>query len=156
MSDSEYMKEYYKNNKEKWKIDSEEKRLRKIETQKRYAENHKESVKKRRIDWTNANFEWEIWSQAKRRAARNSIEFNLEKSDIIIPTHCPYLGWEITTGWGNGRVMTNASIDRIDNSKGYIKGNIQILSRQANEMKRDISIDDLIKFAQGVLKTHLK
>lgn len=149
-------KEYYQNNKDKWAINTEEKRLRKIENQKRYMEKHKEKVKKYKNKWTENNYEWVLFNLAKNRSKRNGIEFNLELSDIVIPSHCKYLGIPLTKGWGKGIQLSNASIDRIDNTKGYTKDNIQIISRQANEMKRQSSIEDLIKFAKGVLDVHGK
>ena len=43
-----------------------------------------------------------------------------------------------------GRHLPNtASLDRIDNSKGYIKGNIRWVSRSINYMKNDMS-DDMV------------
>jgi len=36
-------------------------------------------------------------------------------------------------------------LDRIDNSKGYIKNNIVVISRYANELKKNATIDDLQK-----------
>jgi hypothetical protein len=37
------------------------------------------------------------------------------------------------------------SIDRIDNSKGYTKDNIMIVSTKLNLLKKDATIDELIK-----------
>jgi hypothetical protein len=41
--------------------------------------------------------------------------------------------------------ITSASLDRIDSSKGYIKGNIQWVSRAVNYMKNDMSENDLLR-----------
>ena len=39
------------------------------------------------------------------------------------------------------------SIDRIDASKGYVVGNVQIISHQANRKKSDASLSDILKLA---------
>jgi hypothetical protein len=67
----------------------------------------------------------------------------------IAPTHCPILGIELTRG--DQTLTSNFSIDRIDNSLGYIKGNIQIISNRANRLKSDASKEELYKLAKWVL-----
>jgi hypothetical protein len=44
---------------------------------------------------------------------------------------------------GNNITKQTASVDRIDNTKGYIKGNIQIVHKRANVIKGNMSIDEL-------------
>lgn len=70
---------------------------------------------------------------------------------------CPYTGWELVLpsnveGWANGLQIESASLDRIDSSKGYMKGNVQFISVMANWGKNNRSEDDLIKFCMAVAK----
>ena len=71
--------------------------------------------------------------------AKNRIKklpFNIEITDIIIPEICPVLGIKIEIN--EGKYKDNSpSLDRINNSLGYIKGNISIISWRANKLKND-------------------
>lgn len=147
-------KEYYEANKDKWKIDTPEKKARKRLNQQNYVKRNKVLIDTKKSKWTEENYEWVLHNLAKNRAKRSNLEFDLELSDIVIPETCKYLGVPLTKGWGKGIILTNASIDRIDSTKGYTKDNIQIISRMANEMKRQATIEQLITFAKGVLNNH--
>lgn len=76
-----------------------------------------------------------IFQSAKQSAKKRGIEFNLEKEDITIPENCPVFGTPFLNELREGRNPRAPSIDRIDSAKGYIKGNIQIISWRANFLK---------------------
>jgi len=90
--------------------------------------------------------------RARYRSVQEGIEFNLTLEDIVIPEVCPYLQTPFTLELGNGRQDTNPSLDKIDPTKGYIKGNVQVISELANRMKNSATKEQLITFARSVLK----
>lgn len=83
---------------------------------------------------------------------------DVQLTDVYCPEFCPYLGIKLdyrTTAQGREkRLPALASVDRIDSSKGYVKGNIQIISWAANFLKKDATIEEMVNFAVGVLKHH--
>lgn len=68
----------------------------------------------------------------------------------IAPEKCPVFGVAFTSR-GNGFSSWSPSIDKIDPTKGYVRGNIQVVSMLANCMKRDASPEQLRTFARWVL-----
>ena len=99
-----------------------------------------------------------LLNAARRRARDKKLEFDIEISDINIPTMCPILDIPIhrvyTEGKKAGPTPNSPSLDRIDNNKGYVKGNVQVISHLANTMKASATEEQLIKFAQWILKTY--
>ena len=83
--------------------------------------------------------------RAQHRAASKRFDFNITIDDIHIPEYCPVLGMKLEYSLGSGGKDCSPSIDRIDSSKGYIKGNIQIISSKANRIKTDATLDDIEK-----------
>jgi hypothetical protein len=95
-----------------------------------------------------------ILKQAKFTAREKNLEFDLIEEDIVLPIKCKYLDVVLTNIQGQGLVWENYSIDRIDSSQGYIKGNIEIISRKANSMKNMATKEELITFAKNILKMY--
>ena len=82
-------------------------------------------------------------NNSKQRAKGRNMEHTLILEDIIIPDICPILGIKLEVG--DRKNHYNApSIDRIDNTKGYTKDNIMIISAKANMLKKDATIEELI------------
>lgn len=92
-----------------------------------------------------------VYTQAKSRAKRKGIEFTIEKSDLHVDDLCPILGVPFVVGTKNNYEYTH-SLDRIDNSKGYIPGNVQIITKKANTMKNSASLKELSNFATWIRK----
>lgn len=101
--------------------------------------------------------ERQMWRSARDRANKKSIEFNIQYEDIKIPKICPVLNIPIVVRAGRGiqgGKFDSPSLDRIDNSKGYIKGNVQVISHLANSMKSIADKDQLLSFAAWVIKEY--
>lgn len=99
--------------------------------------------KKQRLRNKN-NPESKIINHARARAKKYNLEFNITYDDIKIPDVCPVLGIDIFVG--NGKFHDGSpTLDRIDNSKGYIKGNVKVISWRANSIKRDATLEEIDK-----------
>lgn len=73
---------------------------------------------------------------------------------------CPYSGFKLILP-ENGNIKDidffhRASLDRIDSSKGYIKGNIQFVSTPINLMKQTRSDEEVKKFLLEIAEFLLK
>lgn len=92
-----------------------------------------------------------MWYRAKSRARIRNTEFNIEFNDIIIPQFCPILGIELKEFSGkSGGKNESPALDRIIPSKGYIKGNVRVISHLANMMKSCADNEQLINFAKWI------
>ena len=75
----------------------------------------------------------------------------IDTTDICPILEIPMRWW---SGYGNGQTNPNAkSLDRIDSSRGYIKGNVIIISWRANKIKNNANLEELIKLGQWA-QTH--
>lgn len=116
-------------------------------TYKQYYQDNKEAILQKNQDWKMANPAKFLYNSARQRAKKAEIPFELVPEDIVIPNQCPYL--QVPLEFGTDYAP---SVDRIDNSQGYIPGNIQVISMRANRMKNNATQAELILFAKAVLK----
>lgn len=94
--------------------------------------------------------------RAYKKHLVKGLDFNLTLDDIEIPEICPYLECELSTDPKDCKKAYYATVDRIDNAMGYVKGNVRVISMQANKMKSNAPIEDLRIFCGNGLRLHPK
>lgn len=98
--------------------------------------------------WADTNFR-----NVRKRALRRGLDFDLDVEFLleIAPTHCPIFGIELDFLASEGKISDRSpSIDRVDNSLGYVKSNIAVMSNRANRLKSDASVEELRKLADFI------
>lgn len=79
---------------------------------------------------------------AKQRARRKGLPFDIDIEDVVVPDTCPLLNISIKKQTG---ILSASSptLDRIDSTKGYVKGNVWVISHKANTAKSDLSLAEM-------------
>lgn len=91
---------------------------------------------------------------ARYRAKKLGLPFNLTIDDIVIPEVCPILGLALKIS--DTHVAANSpSLDKIIPQLGYVKNNIIVISHKANTMKNNATLEELEKLVEW-LKKELK
>lgn len=86
-----------------------------------------------------------------KSAEDRGIEFNLSLTtfrNLLKRKKCPYTGVQLI----NSGTSNNTSIDRIDNSKGYINGNVIACEITANQIKNNMSVDFILNMAKVIME----
>lgn len=84
---------------------------------------------------------------SKSNAKKRGLAHTITLSDIQMPDVCPVFNTPFVFD-----TPYAPSLDRIDNSQGYVPGNLQVISRKANYMKNDATPAELRAFAEWVLR----
>lgn len=96
--------------------------------------------------WKIRNPDAWLLSVARYRAKQLGLPFTITREDIVIPTHCPVLGIPLVLQAGMN--SPNApSLDRVIPSLGYVPRNVCVISRRANSLKSDGTVDELAAIA---------
>jgi hypothetical protein len=88
------------------------------------------------------SLEYQLLMHAKNRAIKNNRAFDICVTDIVIPEKCPIFGTTLYRGTRFDN-ENSPSIDRIKPSEGYVKTNIWVVSRRANTIKSDATLEEL-------------
>lgn len=84
-----------------------------------------------------------VWG-AMKRSREYDIPFNITTENIVVPDICPVLGIPLVYGASIGKPQAGSlSLDRIVPEKGYVPGNIKVISFRANTIKSNATISEL-------------
>ena len=130
---------------------------------KRYRENNREKValfKKKYYDdvlsSTIRGLCMRIRKDCKNRAVKRKLDFNITTEYLLKLLEecnytCPVFKNKFIIDSKEKDRNFKASLDRIDNSKGYIEGNVMWISWKANTMKSNATKKELKMFADWIM-----
>jgi transposase-like protein len=105
-------------------------------------QNSKATIQHYQKRWREQNPELTLLRHARSRAKRKGIVFDLREEDITVPLNCPVLGIPLCAGDGKFG-PSSPTLDRHDPVKGYVRGNVAVISFRANLLKNDATIEEL-------------
>lgn len=99
--------------------------------------------------------EKKMLNRAKERAKKSNVPFSITEKDIVIPEYCPIMGIKLEHHRGrSGAYKNSPSLDRIIPEKGYVPGNVRVVSQLANQCKGNATPEEMMKFAHWVIASH--
>lgn len=98
------------------------------------------------INWRRKSPFRHACSRVRQSAKKKGLEFDLDHEylESIYPADgiCPVLGVKMEAG-SEQRTDVSPSLDRFDNNRGYVKGNVVWMSWIANKAKGDYELHQL-------------
>jgi hypothetical protein len=80
---------------------------------------------------------------ARQRAKQKNVACTITEKDIRIPKRCPALGIVLKQGTGKRRLAESPTLDRLNPRRGYVPGNVVVISYMANTIKSDADFRQL-------------
>lgn len=108
-----------------------------------------EHLKKQKRDNSKKNFIAGMVGRARQRSVKYGVDFSITVEDVFVPVLCPILEIPLKVG-SKGDYQSSPSIDRMDPTKGYVPGNIRVISTLANTMKNAATYEQLMTFCRTV------
>lgn len=130
--------------------DPEVRKQKSAERFKSWASKNPEKANARMRDWRHRNPKYMLFKSAERRSKARGLEFSITMGDIPeIPEICPLALIPIFSrnDGGKGPCDNSPTLDRRDQNKGYIKGNIFVISHRANRWKGEMTHEEILRLA---------
>ena len=94
---------------------------------------------------------------ARTRVRKTGLALNITAGDILAVwpknNRCPVLGTLFYFGPRRGRQRPDvATLDRLDSDKGYVRGNIAVISWRANDLKRNATVREIQQLLRWMKK----
>jgi hypothetical protein len=95
--------------------------------------------------------EAQMWNKARIRARKLGLPFDILPSDVVIPEVCPLLEIKIQVQKGTSS-GNSPTLDKIIPHLGYVKGNVWVISKKANQIKTNATFSELKTFFKNMYK----
>jgi hypothetical protein len=133
-----------------------------IKTEKGLQEKAERMTAKWGVNWSNKEYRRSLIYQTMRQkfrakranATRIGKPWAIEFGELDFPTHCPVLGIELDY-FAEKTQENSPSFDCLDPSKGYVSGNVVVISWRANRIKNDGTAQEhraIASFIENALK----
>lgn len=91
-----------------------------------------------------------IFNKIKASATVRALDFNITREymwELFQKQNgkCVFSGIDLTFGSVDDKKTTTASLDRIDNNKGYVEGNVQWVHKEINFMRGQMTVENFLK-----------
>lgn len=87
------------------------------------------------------------YQRKKQNAKWTGHEWNVEFNDVQWNSHCPVLGIELDY-FAESAQENSPSFDRTDPNKGYVRGNVVVISWRANRIKNNGTAEEHRRIAE--------
>ena len=94
-----------------------------------------------------------VLSDAKRRAKKQGVPYDLTTEDFVFPPSCcPVCNVGLVLG--SEEPWTSPSLDRIVPEAGYVTGNVEWLCSRCNRLKSNASASDMYQLADWLYERY--
>lgn len=105
------------------------------------------NYKEKKANYYIINKKSAILALAKNRAIKKGMDFNITIDAILWPDVCPVLGIKIDYEVRGSHTNNSPTLDRLDNTLGYVIGNVNVISFRANSLKSNATYEEIKKLS---------